>query len=102
LVQTVVETAVVWIEANNEAEAEDLALAQVTTGAGAEWKFKDVIDGIEIAFSKSPRRRNHDSARTSNPIMACLGRCTATAAGRTRTAEPFTRKAWRRHCDREA
>ena len=48
LVQTVVETAVVWIEANNEEQAEELALAQVTTGAGAEWKFKDVLDDIEI------------------------------------------------------
>jgi len=28
LVQTVVETAVCWIEANNEAEAEELALAR--------------------------------------------------------------------------
>ena len=48
LIQTVVETAVVWIEANNEQQAEDLALQQVTTGAGAEWKFKDVIDGVEV------------------------------------------------------
>ena len=47
LVQTVVETAVVWIEANNEQQAEELALAQVTTGVGAEWRFKDT-DGIEI------------------------------------------------------
>ena len=42
LVQTVVETAVLIVEATNEQQAEDLALAQVTTGAGAEWKFKDV------------------------------------------------------------
>ena len=48
LVQTVVETAVVWIEANNEQQAEDLALAQVTTGSGAEWRFKDTLDGIEV------------------------------------------------------
>jgi hypothetical protein len=48
LVQSVVETAVVWIEANNETEAEELALQQVTTGVGAEWKFKDTLDGIEI------------------------------------------------------
>ena len=48
LVQTVVETAVVWIEANNERQAEDLALAQVTTGAGAEWRFKDTLDGVEV------------------------------------------------------
>jgi hypothetical protein len=25
-----------------------LALEQVTTGVGAEWKFKDTLDGIEI------------------------------------------------------
>jgi hypothetical protein len=25
-----------------------LALAQVTTGAGAKWKFKDVLDGVEV------------------------------------------------------
>jgi hypothetical protein len=48
LIQTVVETAVVWIEANNEQQAEELALAQVTTGPGAEWRFKDTLDGIEI------------------------------------------------------
>ena len=48
LVQTVVEIAVVWIEANNEQQAEELALAQVTTGVGAEWRFKDTLDGIEI------------------------------------------------------
>jgi hypothetical protein len=48
LVQSVVETAVVWIEANNERQAEESALAQVTTGPGAEWRFKDTLDGIEI------------------------------------------------------
>ena len=48
LVQSVVETAVCWIEANNEQQAEELALAQVTTGSGTEWKFKDVLDGVEI------------------------------------------------------
>jgi hypothetical protein len=48
LIQTVVETAVVWLEANNESEAEELALQQVTTGVGAEWKFKDTLDGIEV------------------------------------------------------
>jgi hypothetical protein len=48
LIQTVVETAVCWIEVNNEREAEDLALQQVTTGAGAEWRFKDTLDDIEI------------------------------------------------------
>jgi hypothetical protein len=48
LVQSVVETCVVWLEANNEAEAEELALQEVTTGSGTEWKFKDVLDGVEI------------------------------------------------------
>jgi len=48
LVQSVVETAVVWIEANNEQEAEELALQQVTTGAGADWRFKDGLGEIEI------------------------------------------------------
>jgi hypothetical protein len=48
LVQSVIETAVVWIEANNETEAEELALQQVTTGVGAEWRFKDTLDGIEV------------------------------------------------------
>jgi hypothetical protein len=47
-VQSVVETAVVWIEATNEQQAEDMALQQVTTGSGTEWKFKDTLDGIEI------------------------------------------------------
>ena len=48
LVQCVIETAVVWIEANNEQQAEELALAQAATGSGAEWKFKDTLDGIEV------------------------------------------------------
>jgi len=48
LVQTVVETAVVFVETTNEQQAEDLALAQVTTGSGADWKFKDALDGIEV------------------------------------------------------
>ena len=48
LVQSVVETTVVWIEANNEQQAEDLALAQVTTGVGADWRFKDVLDGVKV------------------------------------------------------
>jgi hypothetical protein len=47
LVQTVVETAVVWINASNEAEAEDVALAQAKTGADIDWKFKDVLGDIE-------------------------------------------------------
>jgi hypothetical protein len=38
LVQTVVETAVIWIEANNEQQAEELALAQVATGADTDWR----------------------------------------------------------------
>ena len=48
LVQSVVETTVVWIEANNGQQAEDLALAQVTTGVGADWRLKDVLDGVEV------------------------------------------------------
>jgi len=48
LVQTVLERAVCWLEANNEQQAEELALAQAATGSGAEWRFKDTLDGIEI------------------------------------------------------
>jgi len=48
LVQTIAEVAVVWIEANNEQQAEESALEQVATGAGADWRFKDTLDGIEI------------------------------------------------------
>ena len=43
-----VETCVVWIEANTEAEAEDLALAQETTGPGTDWRFKDGLGNIEV------------------------------------------------------
>ena len=48
LVQSVVETAVVWIEANNEQQAEHLALAQVTTGQGTDWRFHDSVGDIEV------------------------------------------------------
>ena len=48
LVESVVETCIVWIEANNPDEAERLALKQVTTGDDAEWKFKDVLDAVEV------------------------------------------------------
>jgi hypothetical protein len=48
LVQSVIETAIVYVEANNTEQAEELALNQVTTGSGADWKFKDVLDGVEV------------------------------------------------------
>ena len=50
LVQSVVETTVVWIEANNEQQAEELALELAGTGepVDAEWRFKDMLGGIEI------------------------------------------------------
>jgi hypothetical protein len=41
LVQTVVEVCIVFVQATNAQQAEDLALAQVTTGSGADWRFKD-------------------------------------------------------------
>jgi hypothetical protein len=53
LAQTVVETAIVFVEATDARAAEDLALE--IAGAGeppaeviTDWKFKDVIDGIEV------------------------------------------------------
>jgi hypothetical protein len=60
LVQTVVETAVVWIEANNEAEAEEAALDQVTVGNGAEWRFKDALGDIEVLDIKQIAETTHD------------------------------------------
>jgi len=58
LVQSIIETAVIWIEANNEQEAADLALeaagiGEVEVGVSpvkviADWKFKDVIGDIEV------------------------------------------------------
>jgi len=48
LVQSIIETAVIWIEANNAAQAEELALSQATTGSGTAWHFKDVLNGIEV------------------------------------------------------
>ena len=48
LVQTVVEVCTVFVEAINAQQAEDLALQQVTTGSGADWRFKDTLDGIEV------------------------------------------------------
>jgi len=48
LAQTVIERATVWIEASNEQEAEDLALAQVTTGQGTDWRFHDSVGDIEV------------------------------------------------------
>jgi len=50
LVQTVVETAVIWIEANSEQQAELLALEQAETGSGAAWKFKDTIGLMASRF----------------------------------------------------
>jgi hypothetical protein len=48
LAQTVIERVTVWVEATNKQEAKDLALAQVTTGPGADWRFKDALDGVEV------------------------------------------------------
>jgi hypothetical protein len=54
LVQSVVETAVVFVEANNQQEAEELALSGVMaaglspTALIAEWKLKDIIGDIEV------------------------------------------------------
>ena len=50
LVQTIIETAVVFVEANNEQQAEELALELAHTGEpdDARWRFKDILDGIEI------------------------------------------------------
>jgi siroheme synthase len=54
LVQTVVETAIVFVEATDAQQAEDLALEIAGTGEPpvevkiTDWKFKDVIDGIEV------------------------------------------------------
>jgi len=48
LAQTVIERVTVWVEATNKQEAEDLALAQVTTGPGADWRFKDALGDMEV------------------------------------------------------
>jgi len=48
LAQTVIERVTVWVEATNKQEAEDLALVQVTTGPGADWRFKDALGDIEV------------------------------------------------------
>jgi hypothetical protein len=54
LSQTVIENAIVYIEANNQQEAEELALSGVMaaglspTALIAEWKLKDIIGDIEI------------------------------------------------------
>ena len=48
LAQTVIERATVWIEATNEQEAEEAALAQVTTGQGTDWRFHDSVGDIEV------------------------------------------------------
>jgi hypothetical protein len=54
LSQTAIENAIVYIEANNQQEAEDLALSGVMaaglspTALIAEWKLKDIIGDIEV------------------------------------------------------
>jgi hypothetical protein len=48
LAQTVIERTTVWVEATNKQEAEDLALSRVTTGPGADWRFKDGLGDIEV------------------------------------------------------
>jgi len=50
LVQTVVETAVLFVEATIEQQAEELALELAGTGepVDAEWRFKDMLGDIEI------------------------------------------------------
>ena len=48
LAQTVIERVTVWVEATNKQEAEDLALVRVTTGPGADWRFKDGLGNIEV------------------------------------------------------
>jgi hypothetical protein len=49
LVQSIVETAVVFVEATNEQQAEELVLELAVTGEpDAEWRFKDNLGDIEI------------------------------------------------------
>ena len=50
LVQSIVETAIVFVEATNEQQAEELALELAGTGepVDAEWRFKDMLGDIEI------------------------------------------------------
>ena len=60
LAQTLSEIAVVYVDANNPDEAERLALSQVTTGSGADWKFKDVLDGVEV-LSVTTTEQSHES-----------------------------------------
>jgi hypothetical protein len=48
LSQTVVETAVLWIEANDQQEAKDLALERVEAEADIEWRFAEAWGDIEI------------------------------------------------------
>ena len=49
LVQTVVETAVLFVEATIEQQAEELALELAVTGdPDAEWRFKDMLGDIEV------------------------------------------------------
>jgi hypothetical protein len=76
---TVVETAVVWIEANNEQQAEDLALQQVTTGAGTEWRFKDTRTAARARFRLPDvlGRRAPAGAAGSQWGLNRVTRCTA-------------------------
>jgi hypothetical protein len=53
LSQTVIENAIVFVEATDAQAAEDLALEIAGTGEPpveviTDWKFKDVLDGIEV------------------------------------------------------
>jgi hypothetical protein len=48
LAQTVVETAVLWIEANDQQEAKDLALERVEAEADIEWRFAEAWGDIEV------------------------------------------------------
>ena len=60
LAQTVIERATVWIEATNEQEAEEAALAQVTTGQGTDWRFHDSVGDIEVLATTE---QTNDSAQ---------------------------------------
>jgi hypothetical protein len=48
LAQTVIERAVVWIEATNKQQAEEAALAQVTTGQGTDIGAFNSVGDIEV------------------------------------------------------
>lgn len=48
LAQTITERATIYIEANNEAQAEFLALQQAVESGKVEWRFLDVESDPEI------------------------------------------------------